>query len=432
MDIEKELVATLTQDDACLVYQQQGVHKCHFADERCAKAFEFGMGYFQSFGHLTTAPTVEVMDNEVPGFSTYISDVTGAAPAYLADKIKALYIKRQSEDTLRKALPMLAGSPQETASHLRDAFGVIVDNCSVADRCLTFGEGMDEYEYRLAQQREADGAPYPFREMQDWTGGIRPGEIAVLAAPTGKGKSMFACKAALEAVRAGWNVNYVTTELSIETVAERIALMQANIKDTRVLPESMRTADGMTPDTLRAMHGAREEVADMPGTLVIDMPSVEDRTPGAIIQNCKLHHCNYLIVDQLQFVTQPKSNSMSEALGGVMKDFKTQLLSPSDGVQLPMLMLHQINREGVKTQEGAPGKIGSMTNLSSSSWIEQLADVVWGMGCSQEEANVGLMNLGTLKSRAFAPIGWKLNWDLPDYRFDINRSGGVANRLQDW
>ena len=431
MDIEREIAATVTEPQACATYQSLGVRSELFADKRYKKVFAFAMRYYRTFGRLSDAPSSELVESECPGYAEIVDGTTGAAPSYLAEKLKSLYIKRQTEAALRETLPELSKDPQGVAAYLKNTLGAIVSNCDSSEQCMTFGEDLESYELKITQQRTVEGAPYPFPEMQQWTGGIRPGEIAVLAAPTGKGKSMFACKTALEAVRSGWNVDYVTLELSIEDVAERMALMQTNLEFQKVPPSSLR-AHSLIPKQMEDMSIARHQIADMPGKLVIERPMLENRTPEAIVQACKLHGCNFLIVDQLQFVTQPRANSTSEALGMVMRDFKAELSAPKDNIELPMLLVHQINREGIKAQEGAPGKIGSMTNLSSSSWIEQLADVVWGMGSSKEEESLGIMNLGTLKTRAYAPVGYKLDWDLTSYRFGIEHVNGQAQMLKDW
>ena len=64
--------------------------------------------------------------------------------------------------------------------------------------------------------------------MQEWTGGIHPGEMAVLVAPAGMGKTMVACKTALEAVRQGWSVYFATLELEPLDIAQRVEYMEVN------------------------------------------------------------------------------------------------------------------------------------------------------------------------------------------------------------
>ena len=80
----------------------------------------------------------------------------------------------------------------------------------------------------VKEQQEKVGVPYPFKEMTEWTGGIRDGEMCIFVAPAGMGKTCLACKTALEAIRAGYNVYFASLELSIENIAQRIEYMVAN------------------------------------------------------------------------------------------------------------------------------------------------------------------------------------------------------------
>lgn len=55
-----------------------------------------------------------------------------------------------------------------------------------------------------------------------WEGGYRPGELGMVAAATGVGKSMMLCAMAAEAYWRGANVLYYTFELSAQQIKERI------------------------------------------------------------------------------------------------------------------------------------------------------------------------------------------------------------------
>ena len=67
--------------------------------------------------------------------------------------------------------------------------------------------------------------PTGFPEIDDrWGGGMRKGEIGMVAAPTGLGKSMCLCYFAAQAFWAGKSVLYYTFELTTEQIRDRISL----------------------------------------------------------------------------------------------------------------------------------------------------------------------------------------------------------------
>lgn len=433
MDVEREIAASVTSSDACLTYQAEGVDARHFADPRCAKAYMAGMSYFRTHGRMSEAPSDEVMREEFPGWDELRGGCSGAAPSYLAKRIKGMYAKRSAESSLRDMLPMLQQDPVSAVLYIRDVFAGISEGCASASRCIEYGKDMDAYRAMAADRRAAAGAPYPFPEMQEWTGGIKPGELVVLVGPSGMGKSQLAVKTALEAVRQGWNVYFATLELDPLTITERMEYMEVN-RDGLVVPVSDWVRGSRTPEYDLAIREAQDRIAAMPGKLVVDQPRVEDRTPSALVQACKLHGCTFLIVDQLQFVTKPRRDSMSEAVGMVMQEFKQLIMTPADNVKVSMLLLHQMNREGVKAQERGTGKIGSMADIAHSSWVEQLSDAVWGIGRNREEANLGVMNIASLKHRNFAGVGWQLYWDTDmSFQMGVMRdSDGRPVRLEEW
>lgn len=433
LDEEREIVATLTSSSACEEYYRAGLSAEHFADARCRLVFSWSMEFFLSHGRMEEAPSIEVIETEFPDYRDLIAETGGAAPSYLSQRLKSRYIRRQADDVMREMLPMLDADPMAGATAIRDSFSAIVDNCVSAEDCLEYGADMDAYRKKMDERRDQKGVPYPFDEMQRWTGGINDGELAVLVAPPGKGKSVFACKMALEAVRKGYNVYFASLELAVMNITERIEYMVVNEDGLRV-PISEYRRGARRPEYTAAIYEAQDKIAAMPGRLFVDHPRMEDRTPSALVRTCKSKGCNFIIVDQLQFVTKPKRESLQESYGAALQEFKNQIMTPVDGVRLPMLLLHQMNRLGAKAQHEGTGKVGSMSDIAGSAWVEQISDIVWGLGRNAEEENNGVMNIATLKVRNVEPVGYRLSWDTSlTYQFDTLRDeNGVAQRLESW
>ena len=104
MDIEREIVATVTDVDACKAYQAAGITKSLFADSRYADVFDFAMSYFRGHGKMVSAPTSEIMAAEFQDYAQMVEGTSGAAPSYLADKIKGRFATRQVQDAIHGTL----------------------------------------------------------------------------------------------------------------------------------------------------------------------------------------------------------------------------------------------------------------------------------------------------------------------------------------
>lgn len=434
MDEEREVVATLHEAAACDTYVRAGLTGPHFSDPECRAVFEFAIGYYTEHGKFQSAPTREVLASEFgDAYERLVDGSKGAAPSYLASRLRDMRTKREAEAALRMFLPNMQANPMETVMLMRDAMSAIAESGKPLMNRLEYGADMEAYRAMMTERRERNGVTYPFKEMQDWTGGIREGELAVLVAPPATGKSIFACKAALEAVRDGHRVYFASLELDIGNVTERIEYMVAN-EDGFKVPVSDYSKGVWRQEYAQAIRDAQDTIAAMPGRLFVEHPRVEDRTPEALVSACKMNECDFLIVDQLQFVTKPKADTLQESIGAALQAFKQLIMSPSDNRKLPLLLLHQMNREGAREQKNGTGKVGSMTSIAGSAWVEQISDIVWGMGRNQEEANNDVMNLATLKARNVSPVGWRLSWDpAVTYQFDIQRDAeGNPVRLEKW
>ena len=101
---------------------------------------------------------------------------------------------------------------------------------------------------RVLSTPEPDPIPTGIIELdRAWKGGLHPGQLAMVLAPTGLGKSMFLCFLAARAWRANARVLYYTDELAASEVLMRIA--------SAILKKPVRSVG---PDqAMEAMHAVR-------------------------------------------------------------------------------------------------------------------------------------------------------------------------------
>lgn len=411
LDVETEIAATLTDPNALMVYYQSGIDASQFADPKMAEMYSFASDYFLNFAAMRGAPTLDVLRERFPDYDALTQGAAGAAPSYLSKKLKDQYCEFQLTDALRMGVENMGLDAEQKVKMLRDTLSVIVDNVTPRQQKIVYGDGesMELYK-KMANAKLAEvGAPYPFEELNVETGGIKPGELAVLVAPTGKGKTWFAAKTALEAARQGWNVYFASLELDPYDIGRRTELLHVN-RDQIVVPVDKFLKGIEMPRYVQALDRARDEIGGLPGKLVIDQPPMPERTPSALIQNAKMCGCNFVVIDQLQFVKKnPKIQSLYEQTADCIYTLKNLIASPSDNQKMPVLLLHQMTREGVKN---AKDGIGTAQDIAHSSVVEQLADVIWALGCTEEEENISVMKLVTLKTRRYGRMGYKLRWEL--------------------
>ena len=105
-------------------------------------------------------------------------------------------------------------------------------------------------------------------------GGFAPGELVVLTAGTGQGKSNVMTWWANQFLKAGANVMYASIEMSYESIMDRFAAMitglnSNDIRNKILSPQNLaRYIDGIVADGLEA--GARQEFLREAATTIVD------------------------------------------------------------------------------------------------------------------------------------------------------------------
>ncbi len=261
---------------------------------------------------------------------------------------------------------------------------------TLADRDVTPKDGL------LAAQRELEGlwgavwdtdGPRPLRDLvADWFaarsdgtlraplswgmprldamcgGGIRPGELAIVAARPGRGKSLL-----LQQLAGSWPVPVVVFSLEM---------------DGQSLVDRMLSA--ATGTQLQAVRAAKEPSAEVLAALerVASRRVMVDDTPGLSLneirarakQAHKRGECGAVIVDYLQLAkVSEKGQSREQEVAAVSRGLKG--LARELGV--PVLAASQMGRDVERRGEGAEPRL---SDLRESGAIENDADIVVLMG----------------------------------------------------
>lgn len=161
-------------------------------------------------------------------------------------------------------------------------------------------------------------------DVDDLTGGLRPGELYVIAGDTGAGKSMFALDVARHAaIRQGMPVLMFSLEMSAGEVGTRLLAAESGV------PLAALRAGRIDPRGWAAIAAARSKVRDAP-FVVDDRPSVSvDDVLLAARQMRSRTELRLLIIDHLQL------------LGGAPSARSLKLLARE--LRVPVLLVSQLD-----------------------------------------------------------------------------------------
>ena len=196
-----------------------------------------------------------------------------------------------------------------------------------------------------------------------------PGELAVLAARPGLGKTALAGCMAVETARAGVPVLFISREVKEYTLLSRIMAREARV-DSRIFRQGIGNAQGVREKLLRC----KAELSGLP--LRIVEKSVAPMCPREVRRLAKsLKGCGLVIVDYLQLLCPDQKNASREREVAEMSRSMKQLALDCD---CPVLLLSQLNR---RVEEG--DREPRLSDLRESGAIEQDADIVMFLHTTQ-------------------------------------------------
>lgn len=257
---------------------------------------------------------------------------------------------------------------------------------------------------RDLEQEKLRGLSGPFPYWDQAAGEIAPGNLVVLAARTGIGKTSLALQYAWACIQSGKRCTVFSLEMSAEEILQRIAIQQNGPSCPRLELASWIRAN-ITRETGLVVHDVR---SGRSVTQIEALARLESRSPGGL---------GLVVVDYLQLVEPPreaKGGNREREVAAVSRAMK--LLAGE--LNVPVMLLSQLNRECEK-EDRRP----RLTDLRESGSIEQDADAVWFIhpdtsGPIINDADFALLDLIQAKRRnGPANLFTPLKFEKPAIRF---------------
>lgn len=409
---QKTLISSLVDIEALDLLAREGLDPVCIPDEDLRKVVDFALNYYHDSGRRR-APTVEVLrthygdlldDKEID-----LGDVEETME-WALDDLRATYVHKETANfNKRLATAMAEVEIEDRVQVLSEAAAELValslkmeSREYSVDARTAIHERLMAYEERASAPEEVRGMTFGLPQIDQYTMGIQPGQMAILAAPPKTGKSYFLIYAAL----AGWRRERAqclySLENSVEMTLDRMACM-ATGTDAR----AFRKGTLQQPD-LDRIRWWMDEFAASPVPIWVLQPDEGKRTPEALVQGAQLRDADDLLIDQLSWVEHPDPGRLPrhEIVRDVLRSLRVGISTGRH--RMPLLMAHQINREGAK-QADKDGFL-SMWNLAESAEVERAADWVFGLYQSVDERAAMAAKFQTLASRNEDNRHFMLTW----------------------
>ena len=166
----------------------------------------------------------------------------------------------------------------------------------------------------------------------------------------------------------------------------------------------------LTPEEIKKLKEAREEVMEFGEYLIIDSPSRKsERTAIEIYSKAKYLGADLIVGDQLSWVSTEKNYGTASNFQSLqMAEVITDIASINREMGMASIWLAQFNREAMKSKKGR----GGLAQIGLSSQIEQIVDWAFGIGATREMKQQEVLILDILKSRRSDLKSWMMSFEL--------------------
>ena len=404
LDIENEAISGAVDVDKLRVMHDRGIRAEHFNDPVNASAMQWAMDYFIDSG-FRHAPTKQSLLSEFPSLELKEPE---ESLVWICAEIKKRYMARGTENAIVEVSDIVHDNPERAVALLQERMWRISNNTDDRTSTSNIKSNVEARKVRMQEREEASrnneivGATTGFYEIDKHTGGLLDGELAAVAGFAKAGKTWIGLNVAVSAARAGKKAMFVTLELSIEEVEDRLDAMLSGVSYARLQSGALSKSEKADLDDY---YNNIHEFGD----ILVEQPPVGKRTVPHVVRRARESGADVLIIDQMSFMENTKGEPIIELqeYRNIVSDLKREI-ARRDERRIPCFLLAQMNRASIGTRHGR----GDMSTLASTSELERTADIVYGISKTRQESLHSKSTLEILGARRLDRKAWLITTEL--------------------
>lgn len=364
---------------------------------------EYFTGYEREFDFIKTHKDKY---GNVPDKATFLGefnefeivDVT-ETDRYLVDKIREENLYYKSLPIYKRYSELLKVDSNAASEYLASQLPTLQPNYQLGgtDIIANADTRYNEYQERKAHQEEwyfESG----FQELDDIIHGLQRGEeLVVIVARVNQGKSWILSKMCTHVWQTGFNVGYVSPEMSASSVGFRFDTLTKKFSNKGLMWGKSNENDDAYKDYITELKQKKNK-------FIVATPLDFDRTitVSKLRNFVKQNDLHLLAIDGITYVQDERgkrNDNKTTSLTNVSED----LMSLSMELKIPIVVVVQANRTGVG-QEGEDGT-PELESIRDSDGIAHNASKVIAI----RQKTKGVLEMGIKKQR-FGAVGGKLNY----------------------
>lgn len=232
----------------------------------------------------------------------------------------------------------------------------------------------EEIQKLAEQENKIAGVASGFADVDDLFHGFRGGDLVILAARPGVGKTSFALNLATNAAKLGATVAFLSLEMSAGQLVQRILCSEARVSLSRLRAGQIQDSDwGAIVEASSTLSNLNMYIDDTPALSILELRAKARRELRGAEKGM-------IIVDYLQLMQPPKARSdgnRAVEVGEISRGLKVL----AKEMDMPVIALSQLSRAVEMRGKKRP----MLSDLRESGSIEQDADIVAFIDRSMDE-----------------------------------------------
>lgn len=360
--------------------------------------FKFIEEHKDKYGNI---PDRETFLAHFPNFELF--DVT-ESDKYLIDTIREEYLYTVAVPVLNKFEELLRIDSNQASEYIASQISKLQPNYYIGgtDIIAQAQERLTEHQERKDNQKEwyfETGFP----ELDEIIHGLQRGEdFMVIVARLGEGKSWILAMICAHIWKLGFNVGYLSPEMSASTVGFRLDTILSNFSN-----KGLMWGNGDIDEEKYQQY--IQDLKNRENKFIVSTPLEFDRkvTVSKLRNWVKQYKLDMIAIDGIKYLSDErgrKGDNMTTSLTNISED----LMELSMEMKIPIVAVVQANRTGVSSadEDGTP----ELESIRDSDGIAHNASKVIAI---KQKAD-GVLEMGVKKNR-FGVNGGRLN-----YSWDIN------------
>lgn len=408
--VELQIISKVIESGDYSFLEDNFITEEYFAGSGYEEEFEFIKEHYEKYKNVPDKATFLSKFQDIELVQVTESD------QYLLETIREQWLFTQSKPVVQEIGRLLKTDANAAVNYMINAVKTLQPTYQITgvDLISQAQQRLDTYIDRKEHQ-DNWYITTGFQELDDVTHGLQRGEeLMVIFARTNQGKSWILEKIVTHMWQIGYNVGYISPEMSADSVGYRFDTLFKNFSNKDLM---------WGGDNVSGYEDYIHSLKDHKNRFVVSTPLDFDRkiTVTKLKQFVQQNKLDALAVDGIKYMTDERykrGDNTTTSLTNISED----LMSLSMELKIPIMVVVQANRTGAIDSEtdGTP----ELESIKDCDGISHNASKV--LALRQKD---GILEIGIKKQR-FGAVGGKLKyeWDINTGIFSYINDEGVVVR----